>query len=61
MHIDVEGFEYNVLKGSNEILKKFKPKIMLEIVHSDETKINDILNKFKYTKKGQFDGDILYE
>jgi FkbM family methyltransferase len=61
MHIDVEGFEYNVLKGSNEILKKFKPKIMLEIVHSDETKINGILNEFKYTKKGQFDLDVLYE
>ena len=28
--IDVEGYEYEVLKGMTEILKKFKPKISME-------------------------------
>jgi FkbM family methyltransferase len=29
--IDVEGFEYNVLKGGEECLKKFMPKLFIEL------------------------------
>lgn len=30
IHLDVEGFEYNVIKGSREIIKLFKPIISFE-------------------------------
>lgn len=31
MKIDVEGFEYEVLKGASKLIKKHKPKILFEI------------------------------
>ncbi len=50
--IDVEGAEYQVLLGSQRILKEYKPVIFLEmhsIIGSDEyNKIIDILNKHEY-------------
>lgn len=37
--IDVEGFEYEVLEGMTETLRKFKPKIIME-THSSELRRN---------------------
>jgi len=31
IRMDVEGFEYNILLGSQKVLKKFKPKLFIEI------------------------------
>jgi predicted nucleic acid-binding protein len=54
--IDVEGAELNVLQGSQNILEKYKPKIILEI-HEDFLRksfniepevIINFLKKFNY-------------
>lgn len=33
--IDVEGYEYNVLKGSSRLLTQYSPKILCEISHAN--------------------------
>lgn len=38
--IDVEGFEFNVLKGAAGILKKFKPVLFIELIDSNLRKQN---------------------
>ena len=43
LKIDVEGFEYGVLNGSAETIKKFKPKIIIE-THS--VKLRRICHEF---------------
>jgi precorrin-6B methylase 2 len=47
--IDIEGYEYEALRGATYCLRKFKPKIIIEI-HSKELrkKIIDLLRKFGY-------------
>jgi hypothetical protein len=47
--IDIEGYEYKALRGATCCLRKFKPKIIIEI-HSKELrkKIIDLLRKFGY-------------
>ena len=49
LKIDVEGFELNVLNGSIETIKKFKPRIILE-THSKELrrKCHELLNSMGY-------------
>jgi len=31
LRMDVEGFEYNIIVGANNVLEKYKPKIFVEI------------------------------
>lgn len=50
MKIDVEGFEYDVLLGAKNFIKKYRPKIIVEI-WKEETK--DLLNEFNYSKSGE--------
>lgn len=38
--IDVEGYEYNVLKGASRLLTGYSPKILCEISHANLTKSN---------------------
>ena len=47
--MDIEGFEYLALLGAKNILKKFHPKIVVEI-HSTElrNKIKKYLERFGY-------------
>ena len=45
--IDVNGFEYFVIEGLSEIIKKNKPAIILE-TGKDIKKINNVLKKFNY-------------
>jgi FkbM family methyltransferase len=58
--IDVEGHEYNVLKGASETLKRFKPVLLIEIEQRhheypitliDEFLINLNYSKFFYDKE----------
>ena len=35
MKIDVEGYEYNVLKGASRLLTEYSPKILCEISHAN--------------------------
>lgn len=43
--IDVEGFEYRVLKGGYEVINKFKPNIYLEIDQNNLEKQGDSVDK----------------
>lgn len=54
--IDVDGYEYEVLKGAKEILEKYKPILCLEIGNYENKKggyklkdIIDYLESFKYS------------
>lgn len=38
MKIDVEGYEYNVLKGASRLLTEYSPKILCEISHANLSK-----------------------
>lgn len=43
--VDVEGLQFNVLKGASETLKLFKPKIIVEAFSEDEK--NEVINYLK--------------
>ena len=49
LRMDVEGFEYNIILGANEILEKFKPKIFVEIhkMYLGKEKTYEIFNNLK--------------
>lgn len=61
--IDVENHEYKVLQGAKTILKKYHPKIILEVGEVGRSKENSTSNclgllkqynyQFKYLKKGK--------
>ncbi len=54
--IDVEGFELNVLKGAQNILKKSSPLLIIEITDKKKKKpIKDFLNKFNFINKDVLD------
>ena len=49
MKIDAEGMEIQVLKGSEEILRKFKPHLIIETWSNETTKsLNKYLKSFGY-------------
>jgi FkbM family methyltransferase len=48
MKIDVEGFEWNVLQGAENFIKKFKPKILLEFTPSFYNKIDKSISRNIY-------------
>lgn len=44
IHLDVEGFEFNVLKGAEETIKKYSPTVILEI-DARAVDYNDFMKK----------------
>jgi FkbM family methyltransferase len=46
--IDVEGAECEVLYGLEKTVKKYKPKILIEVFHENVDEIERIMKKFKY-------------
>ena len=46
--IDVEGAECEVLCGLEETVKKYKPKILIEVFHENIDEIKTIMKKSKY-------------
>jgi FkbM family methyltransferase len=36
IHLDVEGYEYKSLLGATEILRKYKPFLVIEILHGND-------------------------
>lgn len=48
--IDVEGYEYKVLVGAKETLKKYSPAIILECYDEHFEKVNSLLNEYGYVK-----------
>lgn len=62
MKIDVEGFEFNVLKGARRFFEKMHPIIHIEIMKDNYERVNNLLNEYGYTcamKLGA--SDFLYE
>jgi hypothetical protein len=53
--IDVEGFEVNVLNGAINILRKYSPKIIIEVFHHNIDKVNEILRNEGYSITHLFD------
>lgn len=47
--IDTEGEDLNVLMGSQEIINKFKPKIIIEVRESNKTDIIDFFKTINYS------------
>ena len=52
MKIDVEGFEYKVLKGAKRLLNEIRPKVVVEI-HDVENGllVSDLMSKIGYSMK----------
>lgn len=53
--IDVEGFEYNVLKGASEVLRKYRPLLYIELSEknlnqqgSSANQVVNLLNELSY-------------
>lgn len=53
--IDVEGFEYDVLIGAQNILKNYSPIVWIEIFPENYIKITKLLNKLSYKKFEKLD------
>ena len=45
--IDVEGHEFSVLKGSEKILNKYKPVLLIEIDKQHSSKVKETFNYLK--------------
>jgi len=52
LKIDVEGFEYEVLKGAMHFIKKNNPEIYIEIWDQNKEKDYELLVELGYHKKG---------
>lgn len=50
MKIDVEGFEYDVLLGGDETLKRCSPVILIEIFSDNYEKVNTLMDQYGYEK-----------
>ena len=46
--IDMEGEDYNVLKGSEELINEYKPKIIIEAREENKQDIQNFLFKYNY-------------
>jgi FkbM family methyltransferase len=55
--IDVEGFEYNVILGSNNFLEKFKPVIIIEINKINFIKTCNLLISYNYILVNEVNDD----
>lgn len=60
--IDVEGFEYHVLKGMKEVIHKYKPIIFIEIWDKNRDKVIKLLNECGYSNGTKIsEMDYLFE
>ena len=46
--IDTEGEDYKVLKGSQKIIEKYKPEIIIEVREENKILIGNFLNEYSY-------------
>jgi FkbM family methyltransferase len=64
--IDVEGFEYNVLKGASDVLKKYRPLLYIELSEknlnqqgSSASEVVRLLNELSYDVKDVASGKTI--
>jgi FkbM family methyltransferase len=48
MKIDTEGEDYKVLVGAKKLIKKYRPKIIVEVRDENKIEISDFLKKYDY-------------
>ena len=48
LKIDTEGEDYNVLLGAENVIKNFKPQIIIEVRNENKENIQDFLKLFNY-------------
>jgi hypothetical protein len=53
IHLDVEGHEYNALKGAVKTITKYKPLIVVEMTEKTD-KIYALMKKLKYEEVDTF-------
>lgn len=58
IQLDVEGYEFEILKGAEETISKHHPVI---IVERNQDKINKYLEKFGYSRVNQSVADFIYK
>jgi len=62
--IDVEGAEYETLKGSIETLRRFSPKLIVEVFRNNVNIVEEILYELGYTiqwiKGSKISGGVMY-
>ena len=59
--IDVEGFEYNVLKGGGKLLRSMSPILYIEIADENFNKVNTLLSSYGYAMTEKRDDNYLYK
>jgi FkbM family methyltransferase len=57
IQLDVEGFEFNALRGGMKTIEKFKPVIAAEL---GSKQIEDLLKPFGYRKVDEYESDSFY-
>ena len=55
IHLDVEGYETNILKGATETIEKYSPMLVLETVDKDY-----VIEKLGYTNVGTIGADTIF-
>lgn len=58
--MDVEGYEYEVLKGAEQTIAKYKPDIFVEIFDVNYDKVHQLLSCFGYECIERMEHDYLY-
>lgn len=59
--IDVEGFEFEVLKGAGKTLDRDRPDIFIEIFDTNYDKVHTLLTQMGYECKLKMEQDYLYQ
>lgn len=50
MKIDVDGYEINVLKGAEKVLKRYQPVLIVEVLDKNLEVVSDYLKRLNYKK-----------
>ena len=58
--IDVEGFEYNVIRGMAKLLERCAPIIYIEIFEQNYSKVNRLLKEYGYEVKKEVQDNYIY-
>lgn len=58
--IDVEGFEYEVLKGGKDFLERNKPILFIEVFDKNYDKVNGLLCELGYEQKRKLWDNYIY-
>ena len=62
IHLDVEGFELEVIQGARRLLKEVGPLLVVEIKKDNRFLFWEYLREFSYTESGVLEnGDYIYE